>query len=135
MCVSYQTWKSERLTITDFDGPYFTHGLGIHYVPSIPNEMWIHAVNHIPSQSCFPPSGSPSHPDCISESRVEIFLHDPTESPGTARHIKTVRHPLISLVVGIDPKKSGNGGSARREGWLMVTGPYSKAVGVLKVEL
>jgi len=282
--------------------------------------MWIHAVNHIPSQSCFPPSGSPSHPDCISESRVEIFLHDPTESPGTARHIKTVRHPLIftpndihslgpdsflvtndhafrtshlgrsledlfdlswmgrtsvimvdgdrvetaiprvhganglgagpngeillgdagggafqivrrsgdaftirehiqlettidnptyfsdpyatpgiggdksmyvaggltraldhqanirnpaardpvsvwsarrnasasggwdkkllmedtgewatfastALVVGIDPKKSGNGGSARREGWLMVTGPYSKAVGVLKVEL
>jgi hypothetical protein len=38
--------------IEGWPDPFVTHGIGTFLDPSHPDDLYIHAVNHIPSASC-----------------------------------------------------------------------------------
>ena len=80
-----QTFKSTRLTLIDFKGPFVTHGIDILPDPSSPSSIYIYAINHLPSPS-------PSHPHTAS-SQIEIFHH--TLQTPHATHLRSLTHPLI----------------------------------------
>ncbi|KAI3541730.1 serum paraoxonase/arylesterase [Colletotrichum abscissum] len=86
----------KRLKFENFDSTYVTHGIDVITDPKRADAVYIFAVNHVP------------HPDYLatkigsqdsqqvtqkSQSRVEIFHHILGSS--TAKHLRTVIHPLI----------------------------------------
>lgn len=78
-----QTWKSRRLSISGFTGPFIPHGLDIYSPKGLPDGFYLHAVNHKPA----------SHGPHKANSTVEIFRISISDSSAT--HLQTVHHPLI----------------------------------------
>ncbi|KAI1078918.1 calcium-dependent phosphotriesterase [Whalleya microplaca] len=85
------TMKSQKLNLSGFEGPFVTHGIGIYNTPSDPSTVYIYAVNHLPNPLwAANPSTEPK-----AASRVELFVH--TIGSNTAKHLRSISHPLIRL--------------------------------------
>ncbi|KAI0004435.1 calcium-dependent phosphotriesterase [Xylariaceae sp. FL0662B] len=83
------TMKSQRLTLSGFEGPFVTHGIDVYNTPSDPSTVYIFAVNHLPNPRWFAnPSTEPK-----AASRIELFVH--TTGSNTAKHLRSISHPLI----------------------------------------
>lgn len=64
-------------------GPFITHGMDIYAPPDQPDNIYLHAINHLPSATHH---GRP-------HSTIEIFrIHLPSL---TASHVRTLSHDLI----------------------------------------
>lgn len=81
--------KSQKLTLTDFEGPFVTHGISIYNSPSDFETVYIYAVNHIPNPLWT--ASSSAQPKAAS--RIELFVH--TVGSNTAKHLRSISHPLI----------------------------------------
>lgn len=68
--------------------PFVTHGMDIWYDPSLPDMVYLHAVNHIPHLV-------DGVPQSYSDSRIEVFTIDLGASPRTATHRQTLKHSLV----------------------------------------
>ncbi|MCJ1289943.1 hypothetical protein MMC34_001477 [Xylographa carneopallida] len=87
-----KTFTSSRLTLEGFPGPFITHGIDIYSAPSVPDTVYIFAINHLPNPAYYDsPSSAASSPK--ARSQVEIFRH--TIGTLSATHIRSVRSPLI----------------------------------------
>ena len=84
-----ETLKSQKLTLENFEGPFSTHGISLYTPPSKPEVVYIFAVNHLPNLRWTP--GSKTEEKAASQ--VELFVH--TVGSNTARHLRTIAHPLI----------------------------------------
>ncbi|KAI1141844.1 calcium-dependent phosphotriesterase [Hypoxylon sp. FL0543] len=85
-----KTLKSRKLKLVDFQSPAFvTHGISLYNPPSDPTTIYIFAVNHLPNT----PSSSTSSKEPKAASRIELFVH--TVGSDTAKHIRSISHPLI----------------------------------------
>lgn len=85
----YQTFKSTRLTLENFNGPFVTHGIDVISDPEHPAAVYIFAVNHLPNPESTP--DSPSIP--AARSQIELFHH--VLHSTSAQHVRSIRHPLI----------------------------------------
>lgn len=72
----------------DFNGPFATHGIDIWCDKVEPDQLYLHAVNHVPRLV-------DGIPQSISDSRVEVFTIDLTSRPLTARHVRSLSHSLV----------------------------------------
>lgn len=94
-----ETRENKRLAFENFDGPFITHGIDVIPDPEKPTgeAVYIFAVNHVPNEAVYPRDGSTptSDPGTAPKaaSRIEVFHH--TIGGGTAKHIRTIAHPLI----------------------------------------
>ncbi|KAI1363142.1 serum paraoxonase/arylesterase family protein [Xylaria arbuscula] len=83
------TLKSQKLTLENFEGPFSTHGIGLYTPPSKPDVIYVFAINHLPNPRWTP--GSETEEKAASQ--IELFVH--TVGSNTARHLRTLVHPLI----------------------------------------
>ncbi|KAI1433351.1 serum paraoxonase/arylesterase family protein [Xylaria sp. CBS 124048] len=84
-----KTMKSQKLSFDNFDGPFATHGIGLYTPPADQDIVYIYAINHLPNPRWTP--GSTSEEKAASQ--VELFIH--TVGSTTARHIRSIAHPLL----------------------------------------
>ncbi|KAI8631717.1 hypothetical protein F5Y19DRAFT_402504 [Xylariaceae sp. FL1651] len=84
-----KTLKSQKLSLDNFKGPFSTHGIGLYTKPSDPKTVYIFAVNHLPNPKWT--TGSTTEPKAASQ--IELFVH--VVGSKTARHVRTITHPLI----------------------------------------
>ncbi|KAI1411108.1 calcium-dependent phosphotriesterase [Hypoxylon sp. FL1857] len=85
-----KTLESKKLKLSDFPSTAFvTHGISLYSPPSDPKTVYIFAVNHLPNP--LRPSTSSKEPKAAS--RIELFVH--TVGSDTAKHIRSISHPLI----------------------------------------
>ncbi|KAI9097023.1 hypothetical protein DFS34DRAFT_132610 [Phlyctochytrium arcticum] len=80
-----KTRKSTLMTLDNFTGPLFTHGIKLYADPKDPKMIYLYLVNHLPSGSV-----------------IEIFSHQVGGS-NSLTHIETVRDPLIKTPNNIAP--------------------------------
>ena len=87
------TFTSTKLALTNFTGPFVTHGIDIMNDPVDPNVLWIYIVSHLPNPERYdvdPPIGTaPERP------HIEIFRHE--LGSDEAVFMRSVRHPLIAM--------------------------------------
>lgn len=94
-----KTFKSRRLRFERFEGPFVTHGIDVLTDPDNAKAVYIYAVNHLPHPDYLAhalahknvktyPQGQPK-----ARSQIEVFHHILGSS--VARHVRSVRHPLI----------------------------------------
>ncbi|KAI1339193.1 calcium-dependent phosphotriesterase [Xylariaceae sp. FL0016] len=84
-----KTMKAQKLSFTNFEGPFSTHGISLYTPSSDPKTVYIFAVNHLPNLSWTPDSKTGRK----TASRIELFTH--TVGSKTATHLRTISHPLI----------------------------------------
>ncbi|KAI5450293.1 hypothetical protein NCC49_003204 [Naganishia albida] len=87
--VDPKTFKSTILNLENFVGAFVTHGIDIIDDPQDPSAIYIHAVNHAPTV----PIPESKAPEDIVRSKIEIFRH--VLGSSSARHIRSVHHPLV----------------------------------------
>ncbi|KAI1777336.1 calcium-dependent phosphotriesterase [Hypoxylon cercidicola] len=87
--INPKTLTSQKLSLTNFEGPFVTHGISIYSPPSDLETVYIYAVNHLPNPLWTP--SSPEQPKAAS--RIELFVH--TVGSNTAEHLRSISHPLI----------------------------------------
>ncbi|KAF7553149.1 hypothetical protein G7046_g7181 [Stylonectria norvegica] len=91
--IDVATKKSTRLGFENFKGPLVTHGIDvIADSKAVDPSVYIFAVNHVPDASYL--KSFKADTAIKSASRVEIFHH--VLGSLSARHIRTVQHPLIT---------------------------------------
>ncbi|KAI0868657.1 serum paraoxonase/arylesterase family protein [Hypoxylon argillaceum] len=83
------TFKSQKLSLSHFKGPFATHGIGLHSSPSKPDVVYIYAINHLPN----PKWTAGSKTEHMAASQIELFEH--TIGSSTAKHVRSIAHPLI----------------------------------------
>ncbi|PYI10461.1 serum paraoxonase/arylesterase family protein [Aspergillus sclerotiicarbonarius CBS 121057] len=83
-----KTMKSSRLTFENFSGPFLTHGIDITEDPERTDAVYIFAVNHLAN----PEYRGGDEPK--ARSQVELFHH--VLNSGTIRHLRSIRHPLVT---------------------------------------
>ncbi len=88
--LQYQTKSSKRLTLTDFSGPFITHGIDIWSPTDDSDEVYILAINHLPNPA-FVASNGKLGPQ--ARSQVELFHH--TIGSSEAKHLRSIWNPLI----------------------------------------
>jgi hypothetical protein len=106
--LSSQTFTSTRLTLEDFEGPFITHGIDLVADPQDENSVYIHAINHLPNPDYNSSGSSSSDSGSVSgstsdykgnkaRSQIEVFHHTlhPKSPSSVARHVRSIRHPLI----------------------------------------
>ncbi|KAI2626995.1 calcium-dependent phosphotriesterase [Hypomontagnella submonticulosa] len=86
--INPKTFKSQKLTLTGFEGPFVTHGISLYSPPSDLNTVYIFAINHLPN-----PLWTESSTEPKAASHVELFVH--TVGSDTAKHLQSISHPLI----------------------------------------
>ncbi|EHK23410.1 uncharacterized protein TRIVIDRAFT_169108 [Trichoderma virens Gv29-8] len=88
-----KTFKTQVLALEGFSGPFVTHGIDVIDDPNKPKgeAVYIFAVNHKPNPEHFRENGNVNAPK--SHSVVELFHH--VIGSQTARHIRTIWHPLF----------------------------------------
>lgn len=97
--INPETRENKRLKFENFDGPFITHGIDVIPDPekAAGEAVYILAVNHVPNEAVYPRDGSTptSDPGTAPKaaSRIEVFHH--TIGGGSAKHIRTISHPLI----------------------------------------
>ncbi|OTA90113.1 hypothetical protein M434DRAFT_14147 [Hypoxylon sp. CO27-5] len=85
-----RTLESQKLKLVDFPSSVFvTHGISLYSPPSDLQTVYIFAVNHLPN----PLRSSTSSKEPKAASRIELFVH--TVGSDTAKHIRSISHPLI----------------------------------------
>ncbi|EEU35840.1 uncharacterized protein NECHADRAFT_34932 [Fusarium vanettenii 77-13-4] len=87
--------QSQRLKLTNFKGPFNTHGIDV--IPdqeSVEAAVYIFAVNHPPNLEKCPDARELKGCDASAASRIEIFHH--VIGSDVATHLRSVQHPLIS---------------------------------------
>jgi hypothetical protein len=96
-----KTFRSRRLQFESFDGPFVTHGIDVVSDKEDAGAVYIFAVNHLPHPSYVEhmeaqgdakdnvPAGLPK-----ARSQIEMFRH--VLGSATARHVRSIRHPLIT---------------------------------------
>ncbi|KAK9774687.1 putative Serum paraoxonase/arylesterase 2 [Seiridium cardinale] len=98
--INPDTKKAQKLELENFNGPLVTHGIDVIPDPKAgaKKAVYIFAVNHVPNPDFwdgnFVPkvqAGKSSPPK--ARSQIEIFRHEVGTS--TARHLRSVRDPLI----------------------------------------
>ncbi|KAI0390712.1 serum paraoxonase/arylesterase family protein [Xylariaceae sp. FL0594] len=85
-----KTFKSQKLKVDNFHGPFATHGIGLYTPPTKPNLVYIYAINHLPNPRWTPGSKTEEK----AASKVELFLHKVGSK--TAKHVRSIAHPLIT---------------------------------------
>lgn len=94
-----ETRENKRLAFENFNGPFITHGIDVISDPEKPEgeAVYIFAVNHVPNEAVYPRDGSTPETDPgttpKAASRIEVFHH--TIGGASAKHIRTIAHPLI----------------------------------------
>ncbi|EAW09175.1 serum paraoxonase/arylesterase family protein [Aspergillus clavatus NRRL 1] len=88
-----QTMKASRLAFENFAGPFVTHGFDVIEDPETPNAVYIFAVNHL-SNPDFYQAAAVGEDVPRARSQVELFHHVLESS--TARHVRSIRNPLIA---------------------------------------
>ncbi|KAJ5555516.1 hypothetical protein N7461_003986 [Penicillium sp. DV-2018c] len=92
-----ETMKSSRLAFEDFNGPFITHGIDVIEDPEQKDAVYIFAVNHIPNPAYVAASEtetkSKSKGINKASSQIELFHH--TLGSNSARHVRSINHPLI----------------------------------------
>ncbi|KAM0248118.1 hypothetical protein ACHAQJ_009588 [Trichoderma viride] len=88
-----KTFKTQVLALEGFNAPFVTHGIDVIDDSDKPKgeAVYIFAVNHKPNPEHYRENGDVNAPK--SHSVVELFHH--VVGSGTARHIRTIWHPLI----------------------------------------
>ncbi|MCJ1281307.1 hypothetical protein MMC26_000626 [Xylographa opegraphella] len=86
-----KTFTATRLTLSNFPGPFVTHGIDIYSLPTDPTSVYIFAVNHLPNPAYVSAPTSLSIP--AARSRIELFHH--TIGSSSATHLRSIYHPLI----------------------------------------
>ncbi|KAL2823513.1 hypothetical protein BDW59DRAFT_163293 [Aspergillus cavernicola] len=81
--------SSFRLTFENFPGPFVTHGIDVIPDPDRPNAVYIFAVNHLANPEHHPATRAPK-----ARSQIEVFHH--ILNANTVRHVRSVRHPLVT---------------------------------------
>ncbi|KAL4919097.1 hypothetical protein BDW62DRAFT_200253 [Aspergillus aurantiobrunneus] len=83
-----QALRSSRLAFENFPGPFITHGIDVIQDPDRPGAVYIFAVNHLANPEHRSETDAPK-----ARSQIEVFHH--VLKTGTARHVRSVRHPLV----------------------------------------
>ncbi|PTB62323.1 hypothetical protein BBK36DRAFT_1184939 [Trichoderma citrinoviride] len=88
-----KTFEAKVLELEGFSGPFVTHGIDVIDDPEKPQgeAVYIFAVNHKPNPEHYGENGDANAPK--SHSVVELFHH--VIGSKTARHIRTIWHPLM----------------------------------------
>ena len=87
-----QTFKSKRLSLEGFSGPFITHGIDLYSSPSEQDSLYIYTVNHLPNPDYYTTS-LPNSTIPKARSQIEVFKHNIGTS--TAKHLRSIRHDLI----------------------------------------
>lgn len=90
---SHQTFTSRKLTLDGFSSFFCTHGIDIIEDPQNSRAIYIHAVNHAPTDDYVKSRNASLPAEGKADSRIEIFHH--VLGSDTATHVRTVRHNLI----------------------------------------
>ncbi|KAG5922087.1 hypothetical protein E4U42_005605 [Claviceps africana] len=87
------TMKAKKLTFTNFNGPFVTHGIDIIDDPEREKgqAVYIFAVNHVPSPAYAHDKNAKGHK---ARSIIEVFHH--YIGSDTVDHVRSVWHPLIT---------------------------------------
>ncbi|CAK9780226.1 hypothetical protein CC85DRAFT_326295 [Cutaneotrichosporon oleaginosum] len=88
-----KTFTSRKLTLDGFDSFFCTHGIDIIEDPKSSRAIYIHAVNHAPSDEFMQSRNASLPAERKADSRIEIFHH--VVGSDKATHVRTVRHGLI----------------------------------------
>lgn len=80
-----------RLSFEGFTGPFITHGFDIATSPSNDEQIYFIAVNHLPN----PLYRITSAHDDIPKARSQIEIFSYTIGETSARHLRSIVHPLI----------------------------------------
>ncbi len=80
-----------RLSFEGFTGPFVTHGFDIATSPGNDEQIYFIAVNHLPNPLY---RLAPQH-DNIPKARSQIELFSYTIGETSARHLRSIVHPLI----------------------------------------
>ncbi|KAL3446772.1 serum paraoxonase/arylesterase family protein [Aspergillus insuetus] len=129
-----QTLVTSRLTFENFQGPFITHGIDVIQDPDQPDAVYIFAVNHLANPDYTPNTGTPK-----ARSQIEIFRH--VLGTSTTRHVRSVRHPLVTTpndIYAINPNSFYvTNDHYYREGLMrqLEALPFSKWTDVLHVQL
>lgn len=83
--------KATRLKLVDFNIPFFTHGIDIF--PDGDGALYIQAVNHLGSEEYVAAVNKTAFAGDRTRSQIEIFHH--VLGSGEAKHVRSIRHPLI----------------------------------------
>ncbi|KAI0386462.1 calcium-dependent phosphotriesterase [Hypomontagnella monticulosa] len=86
--INPKTFKSQKLSLDGFEGPFVTHGISLYSPPEDLNTVYIFAVNHLPN-----PLWTASSTEQKAASRIELFVHK--VGSNTAKHLQSISHPLI----------------------------------------
>ena len=85
-----QTKSAERLVLTNFAGPFITHGIDIWSPKDDPDSVYIFAVNHLPNPA-YVLSDAINVPK--ARSQIELFHHRIGTSE--AEHLRSIWHPTM----------------------------------------
>ncbi|ETS86818.1 hypothetical protein PFICI_00646 [Pestalotiopsis fici W106-1] len=110
------TKKARKLKLDNFYGPFVTHGIDVIADPKAgaKKAVYIFAVNHLPNPDFWDESfvprttttASSSSQPAKTRSQIEIFRHE--IGSATARHIRSVRDPLIRTpndILALSPQR------------------------------
>lgn len=84
--------KSTRLGFENFSGSFVTHGIDVTQDPDSKDAVYIFAVNHLPNPD-FDSADANGEDNPQARSQVELFHH--VLGSSTARHVRSIQHPLI----------------------------------------
>ncbi|GAB0138282.1 hypothetical protein EsDP_00006519 [Epichloe bromicola] len=101
--IDARTMKARKLALTNFNGPFVTHGIDVIDDPDKPRgeAVYIFAVNHVPSPAY---SRDRSTKGPKARSIIEVFHH--AIGGDTAEHVRSVWDPLITTpndIVAVSP--------------------------------
>lgn len=82
--------KSTKLSFENFDQTFVTHGIDVIEDPEAKNAVYIFAVNHQPN-----PEWVKTRREHLQKSNSQIELFHHVIGSKSARHLRTIRHPLI----------------------------------------
>ncbi|CAJ2503650.1 Uu.00g110440.m01.CDS01 [Anthostomella pinea] len=84
-----KTMRSQKLTLSNFKGPFVAHGISVFSSASDPKTVYVFAINHLPNPLW--KAGSSTQPKAASQ--IEVFTH--TVGSRTAKHLRSISHPKI----------------------------------------
>lgn len=90
-----------QLSLTNFVGPFVTHGIDVWSPSEDPDSVYIFAINHLPNPA-FALSNASNVPK--ARSQIELFHHRIGTSE--AEHLRSIWHPAIRTpndIYAIDP--------------------------------
>lgn len=89
--VNPETKRSTRLFLTNFLGPFITHGIDIWSPKDDPDSVYIFAVNHLPN----PAFALANATDDVTKARSQIEIFHHRIGTSEAEHLRTIWHPTI----------------------------------------